>query len=167
VPDLARDTARIAAAALALGALAALLVALLRAEAALRVWYGLDPEHPAGVAAGKVLRRNLTLTLGILSAAAAAAWWPALRRPLDLVLAGLLALNAGLVGAALAAYGGPLAELIAPHATLELLAAALAGAAYLHARRHRTITWQRLAGCATAAAVLLAIGAVLEAELST
>ena len=76
----------------------------------------------------------------------------------------VLALNAGLVGAALAAYGGPLLARVGAHSALELAAAAAAGAAYLHARRHRHLHPAPMAACAAAAISLLALGAVLEAH---
>ena len=62
----------------------------------------------------------------------------------------------------LGAYGRPLLELAPAHYALELLAITAAGAAYMHARRHHTVQIAVIAPCAAAAALLLAIGAILE-----
>jgi hypothetical protein len=159
---LARDSLALVAAGMALGALAAALVAAVGAQAALRGWYGLDPAHPAGVTADVVLRRNLTLVAGVLAAAVTVASWPRLRAALDALLALVLGGNSVLVGAALGAYGNPLLRLIAPHAALELAAAAAAAAGYLDARRARAARPARLAACGGAATALLTAGAVIE-----
>ena len=164
MPRLARDSLLLAAAGVALGALAAALVVIADAQSALRDWYGLDPQHPADLAATVVLRRNLTITAGILAAAVTVASWPALRIALDPLLALVLAGNAILVGAALGAYGDPLLRLIAPHTGLELAAAAAATAGYLDARRARAARPARLAACGGAATVLLVAGALIEAR---
>ena len=92
-----------------------------------------------------------------------ASWRPA-RFALDPVLGLLLALNAGLVGAALCAYGQPLFIRVGTHSALELASAAIAGAAYLDARRTRRFDAHRQAWCAAAATLLLAVGALLEAH---
>ena len=78
-----------------------------------------------------------------------------------MVLSALLAANAGLVGAALGAYGTRLAVVTAAHLPEELAALSLAGGAYMHARRH-PVRAVALAVVATACALLVVIAATLE-----
>ena len=79
----------------------------------------------------------------------------------DVVLAVVLAANAGLVGVALGAYGARLAVATAPHLPVELAALSLAGGAYMHARR-QPLGAVELAAVAATCALLLVIAATLE-----
>ena len=157
-----RDTARITIAGLLLAALAALLVVLLGVEHAVRAWYGLHPSSPTAVSAAHVFANNVKICAIALLGGINVRVWPRARWLLDPVLVGLLAVNVLLVGTALGAYGAPLLRLIAAHALLELLAAGVAGAAYLHARRREPLSLSAMAWCTVATAGLLILAAVLE-----
>ena len=76
----------------------------------------------------------------------------------DVVLAVVLVANASLLGVALGAYG---ARLAGPHLPVELAALSLAGAAYMHARRH-PVGVVALALVAVTCTLLLVIAAALE-----
>jgi hypothetical protein len=161
---IARDTGYVAAGGIAAGATAAAVIALFGLQAGTRAWYGFHPARPVRLQAEGLFTGNLRVALlGFAAAALVASWRPA-RFPLDAVLGLLLAINAALVGAALAAYGQVLLTRIGAHAALELAAAAVAGGAYLDARRSQRFALRRQAWCAAIAAVLLAAGAVLEAH---
>jgi hypothetical protein len=73
-----------------------------------------------------------------------------------------LGFNAGAIGLALGAYGTRLMEAIVLHGTLELAAFALAGGAYLRARRG-ALGPCALLGAGAASFVLLAAAALVEA----
>jgi hypothetical protein len=164
MPRVARDSGWIAAGGLAAGALAAAVITVLGAQAAARAWYGFDLERPVSLGAGGLFATNARVALLAFAAAAAVSWWPRARYGLDALLLAVLALNAVLVGAALAAYGGPLLARIGAHSALELAAAAVAGAGYLDSRRQHTLQPVRLARCAVVVLALLAGGALLEAH---
>jgi hypothetical protein len=161
---LARDSTAIAAGGLLAGTAAALAIVLAGLRANARAWYGFDLDRPVTLDAGGLLTTNARVALLAFAAAAAVTWWPRARFACDALLAAVLALNTGLVGAALAAYGRPLLARIGLHSALELAAAGIAGAAYLDARRDRRLNPRRLAGCAVLGVALLAAGAVLEAD---
>ena len=161
---VARDSAAVAAGALLAGTLAAAAIVALGLRAGARDWYAFDLSHPVNLSVSELLSTNARVTLLAFGAAAAVAWWPRARPILDGLLLLILAINAVLVGAALGAYGRPLLARVAAHITLELAAAAAAGAAYLHARRTRQLDPPTLGACAAAALGLLAAGALLEAH---
>jgi hypothetical protein len=79
----------------------------------------------------------------------------------DVVLAGVLAGNAGLVGVALGAYGTRLAIATAPHLPVEFAALSLAGSAYMRTSR-RPLGAAELAVVAATCALLLVMAATLE-----
>ena len=79
----------------------------------------------------------------------------------DVLLAAMLALNAGTVGVAVGAYGQRAIRATALHLPLELGALSLAGGAYMQACR-RPLTLRATATVATATASLLVAAAALE-----
>ena len=114
------------------------------------------PGDALAVAAG-----NLRLAGAVLLAALLVGLRPPIRRALDVVVGALAGLNAATVGVALAAYGTRLLKAVAAHAPLELAAFAVAGGAYLSARR-RPLAGRQLMAAAAASTLLLAAAAVLE-----
>ena len=161
-PLPARAT-RVALVALALIAATALLVAALGAGHRARELLGLRFAGPGGRPgdALQVATTNLRLAGAALIAAWAVRGRPQLRRPLDLTLAALGALNVATTGVALGAYGDRLLGPVALHAPLELGAFAVAGGAYLAARAGQPGAG-RLAIATGGAVVLVAAGAALE-----
>ena len=157
-----RDTARISIAGLLLAGVAALLVVVLGVEHGVRAWYGLHPSSPTAVSPAHVFANNVQVCAIALLGGINVRVWPRARWLLDPILLGLVAINVLLVGAALGAYGAPLLRLIAAHALLELLAAGVAGAAYLHARRREPLSLSAVSWCAVATAGMLILAAVLE-----
>ncbi len=105
---------------------------------------------------------NARYGAAVLLASLAVGWTPALRPLLDAALAALLGFNAGAIGLSLGAYGTRLLEAIVLHGTLELAAFALAGGAYLRARRG-ALGPCALLGAGAASLVLLATAALVEA----
>jgi hypothetical protein len=110
----------------------------------------------AAVAAG-----NLRLAGAVLLAALLVGLRPGTRPALDLVIAALAALNAAAAGLGLGSYGRRLLEAVAAHAALEFAAFALAGGAYLAARRG-PLDARRLAAAAAACTCLLGAAALVE-----
>ena len=94
--------------------------------------------------------------------AAAVSWWPRARQALDVVLAAVVGGNVLLIAVALAAYGRPLWDLGPGHYPLELLAVAVAVAAYLDARRCSRLRRGVLLASIGMSGVMLAAAAVLE-----
>ena len=161
---LASGIGYVAGATLAAGAAAAAAIVAFGLQAGARGWFGLTPDHPAHIGTASLFTANVRVAaLGFAGAAFVASWRPA-RFVVDALLVVLVTINAGLVGAALGAYGGPLLTLIGAHSGLELSAAAIAGGAYLDARHSGRFIVRRQVGCAVAAALLLAAGAFLEAQ---
>jgi hypothetical protein len=160
---LPAQATRVALAALALIAATALLVAAAGAGDRARELLGLRFAGPSGRPADalQVVTTNLRLAATALIAGWAVRGRPQLRRPLDLTLAVLGALNAVTMGIALGAYGDRLLGSIALHAPLELGAFAVAGGAYLAARAGE-LAASRLAIAAGVAVVLVATGAAFE-----
>jgi hypothetical protein len=160
---LPAQATRVALAALALIAATALLVAAAGAGDGARELLGLRFAGPSGRPADalQVATTNLRLAATALIAAWAVRGRPQLRRPLDVTLAVVGALNAATMGIALGAYGDRLLGSIALHAPLELGAFAVAGGAYL-AGRDGWLPAGALATAAAAAIGLIAVGAVLE-----
>jgi hypothetical protein len=114
------------------------------------------PGEALAVAGG-----NLRLVGAVLLAALLVGLRPEIRPALDLVVGALAGLNAATAGVALAAYGTRLLKAVAAHASLELAAFAVAGGAYLSARRH-PLDGGQLIAAAAASGLLLAAAAVLE-----
>jgi len=160
----ARDSARVLGGGLAVAALAALAVIALDAGGPLRDWFALQPAAPPSRGLLDVALSNLRVVSAGITAAVAIRLWPRARPLADIALTALLTVNAALVGAALAAYGPVLWAHAAAHTALELLAAALVGAAYLRTRRDQQAHVLLLAGCAAAAALVLATAALLETQ---
>ena len=79
----------------------------------------------------------------------------------ELILTGVIAANAFVVGAGLGAYGFRMARAELPHGPVELAAYALALALYLQGRR-RALPISHLAKVAAASFALLALAAALE-----
>lgn len=157
-----RDVQRVTLAAVAAGALAALVVVALSAGARLRDWFGLTPRQPVDVPVAELWLDNARALLLAFGAAAAVVWWPRARTVLDVAVCAVLGGNVLLVAVAFGAYGEPLLRLAPGHYVLELLAVATAAAAYLDARRARALRTPVMAGCAVAVAALLLGAAVLE-----
>ena len=80
----------------------------------------------------------------------------------EVLLAGVVAANLAVVGAALGAYGTRMARAVLPHGPVELAAFALAIALYLQGR-HRAIAVRHLIATGAASLGLLAAAALLEA----
>lgn len=79
----------------------------------------------------------------------------------ELILAGVIATNVLVVGAALGAYGERMVKAMLPHGPVELAAYSLALAVYLHGRR-RALPTAHLVKVAVASVALLALAALLE-----
>lgn len=79
----------------------------------------------------------------------------------EVLIAGVIAANVLVIGAAVGAYGTRMVWAMLPHGPVEVAAYALALALYLQGRR-RPLPPHRLAGTITASVVLLAIAALLE-----
>ena len=87
------------------------------------------------------------------------------RTAIDALLAGLLALNAGLVGLAFGAYGRRVVATTALHLPFEFVALSLAGGAYLRART-TPLRYQELALVTAGGALLLGLAATIETYAS-
>jgi hypothetical protein len=155
-------------AALALAALTVCALVVAAVGAAPRVRSELDfgfvapPRRPG--AALDIAATNLRLGGAALVAAWVVQLHPKLRPLPDAALGLVAILNLAVVGFALAAYGPPLLESVAPHGLLELAAFAVCGSAYLAARR-RDLTSRQLAAAAALATALLALAALTETYL--
>ena len=168
VTDIAAGAAVCAAATVVVIAAATAVVALSGlgddARRALRFGFG-GVESTPGEALRLVLH-NARLAAGTLLCAIATPQLPARARLLvDLILTSLLAINAGLVGVALGAYGERLAAAIALHLPLEVAAFALAGGAYMSTSK-QPLGPRALASVAVICALLLAAAATLETYVS-
>lgn len=159
-----RDVARVTAAALVLGAIIAGAVAV-TASASMRAWYGLTPEHPLAIPAWELWTHNARTLLPLFGATLAAGWYPWTRWIMDVLVGGLLVLNVGLVAVAFGAYGGPLLRVAPAHYAFELMALAVGAAAYLDARRERSVRPRVMGGCALVVAGLLGLAAVTEGTI--
>jgi hypothetical protein len=157
-----RDVQHVTLAALIAGGAAAAAVLLLAAGDDVRSWFGLTPHDPVDVAVSTLWLDNARTLLWPLGAAAAVTWWSRARHVFDALLLLILGGNVLLVAVALAAYGEPLLRLAPGHYALELVAIGTAAAAYLDARRSRTVRTAVLGACAAATAVLLLVAAILE-----
>jgi len=155
---------RVATGACAVCAFVALCVAVAGQGAAARAELGFTfPAAAREVGAGAALAaHNARYVAAVLLACFAVAGVPALRPFLDAGLAALLGFNAALIGVALGAYDLRLARALAVHGTLELAAFALAGGAYLRARRG-ALGPRALLGAGAASFVLLSAAALVEA----
>jgi hypothetical protein len=115
-----------------------------------------SPGEALAVAAG-----NVRLAGAVLLAALLAAVRPTIRPVLDVLMGALAALNATATGVAVGAYGTRLLKAVAAHAPLELAAFAIAGGAYLSARRCR-LDGRQLIVVIALSTLLLGTAAVLE-----
>ena len=158
----AARSASTAAGLLAAIAAVAVTVRLAGASSAARGWLALEFSRPPATptAAIAVAASNLRLAGAVLLAALLVGLLPETRPALDIVMGALAGLNATAVGVALAAYGTRLLA-VAAHAPLELAAFAVAGGAYLSARR-RPLGGRQLIAAAAASSLFLAAAAVLE-----
>jgi hypothetical protein len=164
VTDSAAAAAVCAAAAVLVIAVAAGAVALSGqgddARRALRLGFGGVERTP-----GEALRlaiHNARFAAGTLLCAIAAPRLPTrTRQCVDLMLMSLLAVNAGIVGVALGAYGQRVAAAIALHLPLEFAALSLAGGAYMQASQ-QPLGARALACIAALCALLLSAAATLE-----
>jgi hypothetical protein len=155
----ALTAARLVAAIAAVAVTVRLAGAASAARSALAFEFSRPPARPGDALA--VAAGNLRLIGGVLLAALLVGRRPAIRPALDLVVGALAGLNATTAGVALAAYGTRLLEAVAAHGPLELAAFAVAGGAYLSARRHPLDRGQLIAAAASSS-LLLAAAAVLE-----
>ena len=159
--------ALVAGAALSLSALVAVAVSLTASGGLARAELALGfpgPTRRAGEAV-EIALHNGRYAAAVLVACVAVGWAPGLRPLLDIVLGGLLGLNAGLIGSAFGAYGMQLLRALAIHGAVELVAFALCGGAYLCARRRR-LTASELVLVALCAALLVTAAAYLEVYVS-
>jgi hypothetical protein len=159
---LAARSASTAAGLLAAIGAVAVTVRLTGASSAARGWLAFEfsrpPATPTALLA--VAAGNLRLAVAVLLAALLVGLRPAIRPALDVVMGALAGVNATAVGVALAAYGTRLLG-AAAHAPLELAAFAVAGGAYLNARRP-PLDGRQLIAAAAASSLLLTAAAVLE-----
>ena len=165
---------RVALMLLAVIAVIAIIVRVVAAGRA-REWLGFPftgvPATPPE--AGRIFAHNAGAMLGafglllIAQVAARRPHGPAtvqrwIRAAGELLLAGVIAANLAVVGAALGAYGTRMVRAVLPHGPVELAAFALAIALYLQGR-HRAIAARHLIATGAASLGLLAAAAVLEA----
>jgi hypothetical protein len=168
IAEVTAGAVRCAAAATLIAATGALTVTLTGlsddARRALGFAFGGVPHAPAD--AGRILLHNARLAAGTLVCAALR---PRLlrtaRTAIDLLLATLLTLNAGVIGIALGAYAHRLVTATALHAVPEFAALALAAGAYMSTRK-QAIGVVCLAAIAALCALLLAAAAALETYVS-
>jgi hypothetical protein len=160
--SLPRHAAGVAAATVVVAAVAALITRALDADGA-RELLGLrfaPPAREPGEAL-QIAATNVRYVAAPLVAAWAVTSTPCPRLPLDVTLALVFVLNVAAVGVALGAYGPRALHSIAAHWPPELAAFAVAGGAYLGARRGRR-AGRSLIPVALLALALVALGAVLE-----
>ena len=128
--------------------------------------FGFGGVERSGEQVARIVLHNSQYAAGTLLCALVAPRIPALAILLvDLVLAGVLAFNAGLVGVAYGAYGWRAITATAPHLPVEFAGVSLAGGAYLHACR-RPLSLRAIATVAAASAALLIVAAFLETYAS-
>lgn len=134
------------------------------ARGTLRFGFG-GVEH-SGAQVARIALHNSRYAAGTLLCALVAPRMPGLAVLLiDLLLASLLAFNAGLVGVAYGAYGWRAIAATAPHLPVEFAGVSLAGGAYLHACR-RPLSRRALGAVAATCAALLLVAAFLETYVS-
>jgi hypothetical protein len=134
------------------------------ARATLRFGFG-GVEH-SGAQVARIALHNSQYAAGTLLCALVAPRIPGLAVLLvDLVLAGVLAFNAGLVGVAYGAYGWRAIAATAPHLPVEFAGVSLVGGAYLHACR-RPLSPRAITAVAATCAALLIVAAFLETYVS-
>jgi hypothetical protein len=165
-------TGRVAAAILAMIAISAAIVRA-TAAAATRDWLGYPfsglPARPdEALAIFLHNTRALLGPLGLLLIAQAAARAPsparlqgAIRAAGEILLAGVIAANAVLVGVSVGAYGMRMVRAMLPHGVVELAAFSVAIAVYLQGRR-RPLPARHVLPATAAGTVLLAAAATLE-----
>lgn len=158
---LSVDAGLLTVGALGLGGLAVSVVLFLDTSKAVRHWYGTDQVRLTDLSFAEILLPNLHIMLGVFVLAwlVADPHWS--RTAWDGLVALVLVGNVLVVSVALGAYGWLAVERVAPHGALELGALAVAGAAYLDARR---AGWSlgTQASCAGLVVTLLAIAAAIE-----
>lgn len=121
---------------------------------------------PGGAGAGiEIALHNAQLAAVALVAARLAPYVGPVAIGLDVLLGGLLALNAGLLGVAFGGYGGRLLAAVWLHGPLELAAFSLAGGVYL-AGRARRLSGRALAVAAASVGLLLLAAGLVEATVS-
>jgi hypothetical protein len=173
-PGTAVLAMRVAGVVLAAIALVAVLVRIAAAAAA-RDWlaYPFTGIPATTDQAAAIFAHNvwaLLCVIGLLLIAQAAAHWPGGRTRIqawlqtagEIVLAGVVATNALIVGAALGAYGTRMVRAMLPHGPVELAGFATAIAHYHHAR-DRALPARQLLLTATVSVLMLGAGALLEA----
>jgi hypothetical protein len=162
------DAAVCATAALSVATATALVVAAtgLGDDARRALRFGFAGVDRSVAQASRIAIHNGRFAGGTLLCAALAPRLPRSTRVLtDLVLATLLAFNAGALGVALGAYGWRALAATAPHLPLEFAGLSLAGGAYLHARR-QPLSPRAMTAVVAACGLLLAAAAVLETYVS-
>jgi hypothetical protein len=160
--------AGIVAAALTAAALLAAVVVRLALGGEARRWLGYRfPGVPAHLSTAVWIlghnTRGLAGVLGLLMVAqlADARAQLALRSAGEVVLAGAIAANVLVIGAAIGGYGTRMLVAMLPHGPVELAAYSLALGLYLRGRR-RALPVARMAVVACASVALLALAAALE-----
>ncbi len=159
--------AAVAGAAVGITSLVAVAVVVTGGRPAARDYFALPFPGPSrqGGEVAQIAAHNGRYALGVMLACLAVQAAPLMRPVLDVVLAGLLGLNAGLIGLAWGAYGTQLLRALILHGTVELAAFAVCGGAYLRARRDR-LPVRDLALAAVGCAVLLIAAAGVETYVS-
>lgn len=162
--EIVAGSARCGVAACALVGVIAIVVALTGmaddARRALRFGFGGVDRSLSGAA--QIAIHNARFAAGTLICASLAPRVTLRASTLmDVLLAGLLVLNAGAVGVAVGAYGFRAFEATALHLAPEFAALSLAGGAYMQARR-QPLRARTLALVAATCAAALALAATLE-----
>lgn len=157
----------VAGAAVGITSLVAVAVVVTGSRPAARDYFALPFPGPSrqGGDVAQIAAHNGRYALGVMLACVAVQAAPRMRELLDVVLAGLLGLNAGLIGLAWGAYGGQLLRALALHGAVELAAFAVCGGAYLRARRDG-LRGRDLARAAVGCAMLLILAAGVETYVS-
>ena len=162
--DIAAGAFVCAAAAVLVLAATAAAVALsgLADDARRALRFGFEGAQRTPDEALRLAIHNARFAAGTLLCAIVAPRLPTRARLLvHLMLTSLLAINAGLVGVALGAYGERVAAAIALHLPLEFAALSLAGGAYMSTSK-QPLAPRALARIAALCALLLACAATLE-----
>lgn len=159
--------AAVAGGAVGITSLVAVAVVATGSRSAARDYFALPFPGPSrqGGDVVQIAAHNGRYALGVMLSCVAVQAAPRMRPLLDVVLAGLLGLNAGLIGLAWGAYGTQLLRALALHGSVELAAFAVCGGAYLRARRGR-LPARGLALAGGTCAVLIILAAGLETYVS-
>ena len=168
VPGIARGSVRCALAAVSVVVVAAAIVSLagLADDTRRMLRFGFGGVYQSPVEAACIAAQNARFAAGTLVCAGLAPRLkPRGRRLVDVLLATLLAFNAGAVGIAIGAYGTRAISATALHLPVEFSALSLAGGAYMQACK-QPLSARALTGVAMASGLLLVVAATVETYAS-